>query len=220
MVTVSLQKTKVKVKICGITNLGDTLAAMGAGADMLGFNFSARSPRLVSVEKVSAILREAPKGFQRVGVFQDAAPEEVGDTVRRLDLHCIQLHGNEDPEAYRAPGVPIIQAFHIASADDVAKAASSTADFLLLDTPSEIGGGSGRVFDWSLVRELKREFFVAGGLNPANVGEVIDQLRPYGVDVCSGVESAPGKKDRRLLKDFVGAAREAEARMFSDVRGR
>lgn len=203
-----------------MTSLGDTLAAMGAGADMIGFNFSPRSPRAVSVERVAAILKEAPKGFQRVGVFQNAEPAAVEDAVKKLTLHFAQLHGDENPEDYRGAGVPIIKAFSISSADDVKRAGESTADFVLLDSKSPLGGGSGQTFDWSLVNGLGKRFFVAGGLRPENVGEVILSLRPYGVDVASGVEKEPGKKDRQLLKAFLQSARTAEERVFSQVRGR
>jgi phosphoribosylanthranilate isomerase len=193
---------------------------MGAGADMIGFNFSPRSPRQVTPERVISILKEAPKGFQRVGVFQDAAPEEVADIVKRVTLHVIQLHGNENPEDYRSTGVPIIKAYSISSAEDVQKAAASTADMVLLDSKSEQGGGSGKTFDWSLVQGLEKKFFVAGGLRPDNVGDLILSVKPYGVDVASGVEKEPGKKDRQLLKAFLQAARTAEERVFSQVRGR
>lgn len=203
-----------------MTSLGDTLAAMAAGADMIGFNFSPRSPRRVTPEKVAGILKEAPKGFLRVGVFQDAPPAEVAETVKTLGLHWIQLHGAEQVEDYRVAGVPIIKAYPIAEAGDVKAAAGSTADVVLLDSKSPQGGGSGQAFDWNLVRGLDRKFIVAGGLKPANVADVVLRLRPYGVDVASGVEKEPGKKDRQLLKAFLQAARQAEEQVFSEVRGR
>ncbi len=216
----TLDKTKIRIKICGITSLVDMLAAMGAGADMVGFNFSPRSPRVVSVDKAAGILKEAPKGVQRVGVFQNAPVEEVVDATRCLGLHYVQLHGDESPEDYRDAGVPIIKAFSIADAADVERAAASTADILLLDSRSPLGGGSGQTFDWSLVRNLDRHFFIAGGLRPDNVAGAIEALFPWGVDVCSGVEKGPGKKDKSLLKAFVSEARSAEERVFAAVRGR
>lgn len=216
----SLERPKIWVKVCGVTSLGDTLAAMAAGADMIGFNFSPRSPRRVSPERVAAILKEAPKGFLRVGVFQDAPPEEVTEIVKSLGLHWIQLHGGEQVGAYRGAGVPIIKAYPIAGAEDVAAAAQSPADVVLLDSNSPQGGGSGQAFDWELVRGLDRKFMVAGGLKPGNVADVVLRLKPYGVDVASGVEKEPGKKDRALLKAFLQAARQAEEQVFSEVRGR
>lgn len=206
--------------MCGVTSLGDTLAAMAAGADMIGFNFSPRSPRRVTAEKVAGILKEAPKGFLRVGVFQDAPPAEVAETVKSLGLHWIQLHGGEQVEDYRTAGVPILKAYPVSSAAEVAEAAKSTADVILLDSKSPQGGGSGQTFDWNLVRGLDRKFIVAGGLKPENVAAVVLKLRPYGVDVASGVEKEPGKKDRQLLKAFLQAARRAEEQVFSEVRGR
>lgn len=216
----SLERPKIWVKVCGVTSLGDTLAAMAAGADMIGFNFSPRSPRRVTVEKVSAILKEAPKGFLRVGVFQDAAPDEVAATVKALGLHWIQLHGGERPDDFRAAGVPILKSYPVETAADVAAAKESTADVVLLDSRSAQGGGSGKAFDWSLVAGLDRKFMLAGGLRPDNVAAAILQVRPYGVDVASGVEKEPGKKDRALLKAFVQAARQAEEQVFAEVRGR
>jgi phosphoribosylanthranilate isomerase len=217
---VSLERPKIWVKVCGVTNLGDTLAAMGAGADLIGFNFSTRSPRCVTVDKVKGILREAPKGFLRVGVFQDAPVDEVVHAVKTLELHRVQLHGSEDPEAYKAAGVPLIKAFPVSNAEDVVKASATAADAILFDSRSPLGGGSGQTFDWSLLAGVQRRYFIAGGLNPGNVADVILKLHPYGVDVCSGVEKEPGKKDRQLLKTFVLAARAAEEQVFSQLRGR
>lgn len=216
----SLERPKIWVKVCGVTSLADTLAAMGAGADWIGFNFVAQSPRRVTVERVAAILKEAPKGFSRVGVFQDAPPDEVEHAVRTLGLHVVQLHGAEDPEAYRGAGVPVVKAYAISNAADLKAAANSTADYVLLDSRSPQGGGSGEAFDWSLLEAFTRKFFLAGGLNPENVGDAILRVRPYGVDVASGVEKEPGRKDRQKLKSFVAAARAAEERVFSEIRGR
>ena len=193
---------------------------MGAGADLIGFNFSTRSPRCVTVDKVKGILREAPKGFLRVGVFQDAPVDEVVHAVKTLDLHRVQLHGAEDPLPYKAAGVPLMKAFPVSKAADVEAATQTEADFILFDSRSPLGGGSGQAFDWNLLSGVQRKYFVAGGLSPDNVAEVILQLQPYGVDVCSGVEKEPGKKDRTLLKTFVQAARSAEERVFSQIRGR
>jgi phosphoribosylanthranilate isomerase len=217
---VSLQHTKVKVKVCGVTSLADTLAAMGAGADLIGFNFVPASPRYVTVDKAAAILKEAPKGFQRVGVFKNAPPEEVAETAKRLTLHAVQLHGDENPEDYRVAGVPIIKSFAIGSHDDVKKAKASSADFVLLDSVSALGGGSGTIFDWTLLIDFGRDYFLAGGLNSGNVADAIERLHPYGVDVCSGVEREPGKKNKEQLKLFLSAARDAEAKIFAHVRGR
>ena len=216
----SLEKTKVRVKVCGITSLLDMLAAMGSGADMIGLNFAPRSPRCISLDKAERILNDAPRGIERVGVFQDASPQEVSEAVKRLELHYVQLHGNEDPADYRDSGARLVKAFAVSDAADVEAAGRSSADLILLDSRSPLGGGSGKTFDWSLLKSLQREFILAGGLNPENVAEAILELHPFGVDVCSGVESAPGKKNKTLLKSFVDAARSAEERVFSSVRGR
>lgn len=216
----SLERPKIWVKVCGVTSLADTLAAMGAGADWIGFNFSPRSPRRVSVERVAAILKEAPKGFSRVGVFQDAPPAEVEEAVRVLGLHVVQLHGSENPDDYRKAGVPIVKAYAVSSAADLEAARASSADYVLLDSRSAQGGGSGQTFDWALLAEFPRKFFLAGGLTAENVAEAILRVKPYGVDVASGVEKEPGRKDRQKLKSFVSTARAAEERVFSDIRGR
>ena len=193
---------------------------MGAGADLIGFNFSSQSARCVTVDKVESILRSAPKGFSRVGVFQNMPADEVTAIAKRLGLHFLQLHGDENPDDYREASVPIIKAFHVATPADVQRAGQSTADYILFDTPSVTGGGGGQTFDWSLLKDFSRPYFVAGGLNPGNVGQVIKELRPYGVDVTSGVESSPGKKSQPLLKAFLNEARSAEGHIFSDLRGR
>ncbi len=174
----------------------------------------------MTIDKVKGILREAPKGFLRVGVFQDAPVEEVVHAVKTLELHRVQLHGSEDPAPYKAAGVPILKAFPVSTAADVEAATTTEADLILFDSRSPLGGGSGQTFDWNLLSTVQRRYFAAGGLNPDNVAELILQLHPYGVDVCSGVEKEPGKKDRNLLKTFVQAARSAEERVFSQLRGR
>lgn len=187
---------------------------------MIGFNFSPRSPRRVAPEKVQAILREAPKGFQRVGVFQDASPTEVAEIVRSVGLHWVQLHGSEDPAAYRVAGVPILKAFGIASPRDLERAAQSSADWVLLDSRSDVGGGSGQSFEWNWVQAFPKPFLLAGGLDPDNVGDAILRVKPWGVDVASGVEQSPGKKDRNKIKAFVNAARAAESQLLAPLRGR
>jgi phosphoribosylanthranilate isomerase len=199
----------VFVKICGITTEEDALLAVAMGADALGFIF-APSPRQVAFGVVAEITRRLPSDVVTVGVFKDALPERVVEVVQRTGLRAAQLHGAERPEAcaYVAERVPlVIKAFR---ADDPELAAheSYRSDVLLIDGPNP---GSGRLFDWRLVERLPaaRRLLLAGGLTPDNVGEAVRTVRPWGVDVSSGVEAAPGRKDQRKVREFIQAARAA-----------
>lgn len=198
------------VKICGITNEEDALLAVAMGADALGFNFSPGSPRLVTPELARAVVRRLPHGVVTVGVFRDERPERVVDVVNRCGLTGAQLHGREPRSevVYVRKRVQfVIQAF-AAGDPALAQAGRGPADVVLLDG---VAPGSGRVFDWSLAAEVPDgvRLMLAGGLTPANVGDAVRQVRPWGVDVASGVESEPGCKDALLLQRFVDAARRA-----------
>ncbi len=197
------------VKICGITNEDDALLATALDADAIGFVF-APSGRQVHPETVRDILKRLPREVHTVGVFRNERPERVVEIVGRTGLHGVQLHGAEPASevAWIRERVQfVIQAF-AAGDPALADAAKSAADVILVDSPDP---GSGKVFDWRLAEGAPSgiRLLLAGGLTPANVGEAIRLVRPWGVDVSSGVEEKPGRKDARKLREFVIAARAA-----------
>ncbi|MFH1097254.1 MAG: phosphoribosylanthranilate isomerase [Candidatus Desantisbacteria bacterium] len=194
------------VKICGITNIEDALFAVEAGADALGFIFAKKSPRLVDREIVKTIIKQMPPFVTTVGVFVDETVDAVQDTVKYCGLDIIQLHGNESPEYCSRINRRVIKAFRIKDAGSLAALSEYQINGYLLDTFVEgADGGTGKQFDWTLARDAKKygRIILAGGLNPENVAEAIMQVKPYGVDVSSGVECLPGKKDRAKIREFV-----------------
>lgn len=199
------------VKICGITSEDDALLAVALGADAVGFIF-APSSRQVAPQVAADIVKRLPPEIIGVGVFRDAAPERVSDIANSSGLRAVQLHGHEPPEVaqWLRNRVPmIIQAFP-AGDPRVRRAAEYGVDAILLDAPHP---GSAQVFDWSLAAEAPHgsRVIIAGGLNAGNVGAAIARTRPWGVDVATGVEREPGHKDAIKLRDFIRAARQAEA---------
>jgi phosphoribosylanthranilate isomerase len=209
----------VFVKIEGITNEEDALLAVALGADALGFVFASGSPRLVTPSDVRDILRRLPPGTVTVGVFRDERPGRVVEIVNGIGLSGAQLHGREPPSEvqYVRARVPfVIQAFR-AGDPAVAGAAAGKADIVLLDAAEP---GSGKVFDWSLAEGVPpgMRLMLAGGLTPDNVREAIRRVRPWGVDVASGVETEPGsgRKDARRLTRFLEEARSAGAEVEGD----
>ena len=199
----------ILVKICGITSEADALLAVGFGADALGFVF-APSPRQMTPTGVGDIVKRLPHGVLTVGVFRDESPRRVVEIANRIGLGAVQLHGRETPEQSRWIRQRVACTFKAFAAGDpaIGRFGEYGADFLLVDGPSP---GSGQVFDWRLaegVADLSR-LVVSGGLDPDNVGQAIAHLRPHGVDVASGVESEPGRKDPHRVGAFVAAARAA-----------
>jgi len=200
----------VFVKVCGITNEEDALLAVALGADAVGFVFAPGSTRQVKPGTVRDIVRRLPPEVVTVGVFRNERPDRVVEVVNKVGLSGAQLHGREPLSEVRSvrSRVPfVIQAF---AAGDGALAASANgpADVILVDSSSP---GSGHVFDWSLTDGVPGgvRLLLAGGLNADNVADAIARVRPWGVDVSSGVEAAPGRKDARKLRRFVSAARAA-----------
>lgn len=199
----------VLVKICGVTTEADALLAVGLGADAVGFVL-APSPRQVSVTTAGDIVKRLPRDVLTVGVFRDEAPARVVDIANRAGFGAVQLHGHETAEETRWVASRVACTIRAFSAGNpaIGRFADFGADYLLVDGESP---GSGSVFDWRLAEGVVDvgRMFVSGGLHPGNVAEAIRQLRPRGVDVASGVESTPGRKDPQKLRAFIATAREA-----------
>lgn len=197
-----------KVKFCGLTREQDILAANELLPDYVGFVFTPKSRRCITPEKAASLKEKLNANIRTVGVFVDESYETVAELLNSRIIDIAQLHGNETAEYIKRlrsiSHMPIIQAFCIRTAADIAAAQKSPADFILLDAP--IPGG-GTVFDWSLIKELDRPFFLAGGLNPENVKQTVLELRPYAVDVSSGIET-DGIKDKEKMRRFICALKE------------
>ena len=203
----------LKIKICGITNLEDAIVAVEAGADALGFMFYDKSPRQVSVEKVAQIVRELPTWMLKVGVFVNPDPALVMTALGDCGLNLLQFHGDESPEFCASFGVMSMKAFRVKDAASLEPMKNYRTDVFLLDgyVPGQLGG-TGEKFNWPLAVEAKKfgkPIFLAGGLTPKNVAEAIHEVRPFGVDVSSGVEISPGKKDPAKIWKFIEVARKA-----------
>jgi phosphoribosylanthranilate isomerase len=201
----------VKVKICGITNLPDGIAAVEAGADVLGFVFCDQSPRRISVEAAARIIRELPPHLVKAGVFANAPEDLVFSAINECGLNLLQFHGDESPEYCLGFGLMSIKAFRIRTAQSLEALPAYSTDAWLLDAyaPGKLGG-TGAQFNWDLALEAQkwgRPIFLAGGLTPGNVAQAMKRVHPYGVDVSSGVEAAPGKKDHAKVREFVRAAK-------------
>ena len=203
----------VKVKICGITNAEDGTAAAEAGADALGFIFCEQSPRYVPVEKAALVTRNLPPMIVKVGVFVDAEEEVVLRAIRECGLNLLQFHGAESPEYCLQFGLMSMKAFQVRDAQSLARMTDFKTDAWLLDAYSpDKPGGTGERFNWDLAIEARkwgRPIFLAGGLTPENVAEAVRHVEPYAVDVSSGVEASPGKKDHGKVKAFIDAAKGA-----------
>ncbi|HEX78346.1 MAG TPA: phosphoribosylanthranilate isomerase [Dehalococcoidia bacterium] len=195
----------VRVKICGLTNLEDALAAAELGADALGFVF-APSPRRVTPEQVRQIVAQLPPFLVKVGVFRDSELDRVQDIMSSCHLDLAQLHGSETPEYCQALWPKVIKAFRVEDASFLSQMPHYRVAAYLLDGPKP---GSGQGFDWGLARQAARQgrVILSGGLTPDNVRQAIETVRPYGVDVSSGVESRPGRKDHHKLGAFIRAAK-------------
>ncbi len=200
------------IKICGIKTLSDALAAIDAGANLLGFNFYPKSPRFIEVRdcaEITAVLNANYPGVRRVGVFVDAPVAEIQAILRACSLDMAQLHGDEPPEALAQLSPNAFKAFRGIPADASIFPRTSPPAFLVDASVKGTYGGTGVTADWSLAARLSRRFplLLAGGLNPDNVAEAVRQVRPWGVDVASGVESRPGVKDAGRMRAFVQAVR-------------
>ena len=193
----------VKVKICGITNYEDAMAAVDMGADLLGFNFYPKSPRYITAEEATEIINKLPGFIDIAGVFVNASFEQIQEVINQCQLNWVQLHGDEDPQfcqQFDSLNIKTMKALRVKDRKDVEKADSFFTDAILLDAyHPEKYGGTGESFDWSIIGNIHRRTFLAGGINPDNAAKAI-QPGIYGIDVCSGIESEPGKKDKKLMK--------------------
>jgi phosphoribosylanthranilate isomerase len=203
----------VKVKICGITSAADAEAAVQAGADALGLMFFPGSPRYIPLETAQDIARRLPPHVLRTGVFADPNPSDVFAAIQLCQLNFLQFHGAETPDFCAQFGLMTMKAFRMRNADSLLTMSAYRTDAFLLDSHvAGQPGGTGATFDWDLALEAKkfgRPIFLAGGLTPQNVAEAARQVQPFGVDVSSGVEQSPGKKDARKMQDFIAAVRGA-----------
>ncbi|MBI5328782.1 MAG: phosphoribosylanthranilate isomerase [Deltaproteobacteria bacterium] len=206
----------VKVKICGITNIEDALASCEYGADALGFIFYKKSPRFIEPEKAKGIIRELPPFVTTVGVFVDEDANMINEIVKTVGLHVVQLHGNESPEFCENMQGKVVKTFRVKGARVIGIGTGEqgvnkemeryNVSAYLLDTYKEcVEGGTGVTFNWGVARDAARvgKIILAGGLTAENVKQAIKIVMPYAVDVSSGVEERPGKKDLKKVMEFI-----------------
>lgn len=214
--------TVVKVKVCGITNLEDALASCEYGADALGFIFHNKSPRFIEPEKAKEIVKTIPPFVTTVGVFVDEGANTINEIVKKIGLHAVQLHGNESPEFCEGIQSKIIKTFRIKGARVMGIGTGEqgvnkemeryNVSAYLLDTYKEgVEGGTGATFSWGVAKDAIKagKIILAGGLTTENVKQAIKIVMPYAVDVSSGVEEMPGKKDLRKVMEFIETAKGA-----------
>jgi phosphoribosylanthranilate isomerase len=212
--------SRTRIKICGLTREADVDDAVDAGADALGFVLYPRSPRAVTVERAAELAARLPPFVTPVLLFVNASPSEVRAATEALPQALLQFHGDETPAQCDAAGRPYLRAARMAPGVDLVEFASrfAHAAALLLDTHVDAYGGSGKVFDWSLIPPgVPCPVVLSGGLSPANVGDGVLRVRPWAVDVSSGVESAKGVKNAALMRRFCKAVREADARLAAGL---
>jgi phosphoribosylanthranilate isomerase len=185
------------VKICGITNLEDALAAVDAGAQALGFNFVRTSPRYIQPDALARWIERVPPQVWKTGVFADETPRRIEELSRRLGLDIAQLHGSETPADVPA-GVRVWKAARVTASFDRSALEAFDIEALLLDGPA-----SGIPFDWSVATGQTRKLVLAGGLDSTNVRDAIERVRPWGIDACSRIEASPGRKDHAAMRRFI-----------------
>ena len=201
---------RIKIKICGTTSLKDALLAVESGVDAVGFIFYKMSPRNISHKEVKEIVAQLPPFIETVGVFVNETSDKVNQIAERCRLTAVQLHGEESPAFCRRVKRKVVKALRVKNADSLKNINAYDVSGFLLDSYSdESKGGTGQVFDWNLALRAKKQgpVILAGGLNPYNVYTAIHRVRPYGVDVCSGVENSPGIKDQKKIREFIKSVR-------------
>ena len=193
----------VKVKICGLTNYEDAAAALDMGADLLGFNFYAKSPRYIQPTKAIEIINKLPGFIDIAGVFVNERIEQIQETKNLCQLDWLQLHGDEDQNFCReflSHNVKVMKAIRVKDQEDIKKVDDFFTDAILLDAfDPEKYGGTGLTFDWNVIGHINKRVFLAGGIKPDNAAQAVE-LGVYGIDVCSGIEAEPGKKDHKKMK--------------------
>ncbi len=201
----------VKVKICGITSVADGLAAAEAGADMIGLMFYEGSPRHITVPQGAEISRALPPFVLRVGVFVNPEEAQVMEAISACGLNLLQFHGDEPSDFCTQFGLMSVKALRVQNEESISALENYATDAFLLDAYSKSGlGGTGEKFNWDLAiaaQRFNKPIFLAGGLTPENVAAAVAQVRPFAVDVSSGVESSPGKKDAAKVRAFIAAAK-------------
>jgi phosphoribosylanthranilate isomerase len=208
---------RTRIKVCGITERADLVHAVSAGVDGLGFIFAKNSPRWIEPEKARELIRSLPPFVDAVGVFVNEDPDVVTDIIKYCGLTMVQLHGRENIDYCKLMPVRIVKSFAVNCTTEGAEMAvySEVAAGYLLDTYHEsLAGGTGQTFDWRLIEGLRipGPVLLAGGLGPDNIGEAISIVRPFAVDVNSGVEKSPGHKDHAKITALVEAVRRADSR--------
>lgn len=201
---------QVKTKICGMTQLKDALFAVEQGADAVGFIFYKKSPRSVTMKAVREIILELPPFVDTVGVFVNESADRVNKIADYCGLDLVQLHGEESPAFCRKIHRRVIKAFRVTDLQSLRQIGKYPVTGFLLDTFCEdMRGGTGKAFDWNLALPVKKigPVILAGGLTPRNIGQAVSRVRPYGVDVCSGVEKSPGIKDPEQVRAFLANIR-------------
>jgi phosphoribosylanthranilate isomerase len=206
----------VRVKICGLTNLEDALASIDAGADALGFIFYPKSPRYLTPEAAAAIITQLPPFVSKVGVFVDESHDHIREIARSTGIDTLQLHGNETPDfttRLQEQSFKVIKAFRIKDQSTLSQLQSYRSAAFLLDSyvPGQLGG-TGAKFNWDLALQAKSSgipIILAGGLDPENIADAVSKVAPFAVDVSSGVEATPGRKDLSKVRDFITRARKA-----------
>lgn len=212
---------KVKVKICGIRSLEEAEAALDAGADALGFNFWSRSPRYISPRAAQEVIRELPPVVSLVGVFVNEEANRIAEIASELRLSAVQLHGDESPEFCESlASLKTIKAIRVGQDFDLNVIKRYAGCMVLLDSNIKGSyGGTGKRFDWRIAIEAKQlaRIILAGGLNTENVWDAITHVRPAAIDVCSGVEAEPGRKDLDKLRRFMAVVARANALIASEA---
>ena len=195
----------VKVKICGITNYEDASAAIDMGANILGFNFYRKSPRYIDPEKAAKIISKLSAFTDMAGVFVNSSFEEINEIINKTQINWVQFHGDETPEfckTFLPVNIKTLKAIRVKNKSDIDKTVDYSTDAILLDAynPTKYGG-TGISFDWNVVGNINQRIFLAGGINPENATKAVE-LGVYGIDVCSGIESEPGKKDHKKMQEL------------------
>ncbi len=214
---------RTRIKMCGTTTLQDAQAAVELGVDALGFIFAERSPRAVRPATALEIVSHIPPFVGKIGVFVNKAQKEIEEIIHYLGLTGVQLHGDEDPDFCRniarsVPSCAVLKAFRIGQhtqIGDIAPYNGAVQGFVLDSFVQNQEGGTGHTFDWNILKRLDLQipFLLAGGLNPDNIADALENVSPFGVDVNSGVEDAPGRKNHELLRRFVDGVSQADARL-------